>query len=768
MLQYLWNLLGIPVRFAAFIAGIEVGSGIDAIARIGVAVLALLIIWTLLKKFIGMFRKKDRLVSIADARAVRSQGVLPTKDTEFTESLEATQHLGNTVEVLRRDKDYEGLGKAYLSVNEFKKAAKWFSKAGDLNQAAACLAKAGLTLRAAKMLLKAGDFVQAGRFFEEKGKHLQAASAYEKGGKHALAAAAYAEARRFDSAVAAYKAFFADPVAPASEQTATAEACHAILESEPGKSRISPDERRELLAPIARQFERSKRYDLAASLYREAGDLVRASEVYVLAGKLPQASECMKQAGREKEAAEISGRFFESRKQWKDAGRAYLAAGNYQRAGACFSNANDPVRAAESYERAEQYYGSGLAYAHAARFEDAIRLLQKVKESDPMFGQARALLGRCFYELHDYAHCAAALDNHLTGKRVEHDNIEYFYMLALAYEQLGKLDESRELMYKIRTVNTAFRDVSQRISNISSRLSMQKDGVIPATIEPGNSGTQPLAAVLKSVENSIGTRYKIERELGRGGMGVVYLARDTQLDRPVALKFLGSLVDHSEEYRQRFVREARTAARISHPNIISIYDISASEGKAYIAMEYVEGTSLFKYIQQKEKLVPREAANIISQVCSALAAIHEAGITHRDIKPDNILLAKAGLVKLMDFGLAKAEDSRMTRTGMVMGTPSYMAPEQVLGKQADQRTDIYALGLVLHECLTGRTTFLDGDVLERQLNEVPPPPSASVEGIPEKMDAIIAKCVAKKPEARYQQAKELLADLRALANEMNS
>jgi len=268
--------------------------------------------------------------------------------------------------------------------------------------------------------------------------------------------------------------------------------------------------------------------------------------------------------------------------------------------------------------------------------------------------------------------------------------------------------------------------------------------------------------VMESVESNLGGRYVLEQELGRGGMGVVYLARDSQLDRPVALKFLGNLVDSSEEFRQRFVREARTAAKISHPNIIAIYDISASVGKAYIAMEYVDGPSLHKYLTSKGGLKARETINVIVQACNALAAIHEAGIVHRDIKPDNILIAKGGLIKLTDFGLAKAEDSRMTRTGVVMGTPSYMAPEQVLGKEADARSDIYSMGLVMYECLSGETVFMGQDVIERQLKETPPPPSQKVEGVPPALNDIVMKCIDKKPEDRFQTVRELITALRAV------
>jgi serine/threonine-protein kinase len=281
----------------------------------------------------------------------------------------------------------------------------------------------------------------------------------------------------------------------------------------------------------------------------------------------------------------------------------------------------------------------------------------------------------------------------------------------------------------------------------------------PAMAAAGNGGD---AGVMSMVQNTLGERYLIEKELGRGGMGVVYLAKDKQLERPVALKFLGTLVDNNEEYRQRFVREAKTAAKVNHPNIVQVYDISASEGKAYIAMEYVQGTSLFQYVQKKGKLVPREALNYMAQACSALYAMHSLGIVHRDIKPDNILIAKGGTVKLMDFGLAKADDNRITKSNVVMGTPCYMAPEQALGKDVDARADIYALGLVLYEMLTGKVVFRDGDILTRQITEMPPKLSEIEPGIAPEIDEFAYKCIQKDPKDRFENCKKVVEEIRKL------
>jgi tetratricopeptide (TPR) repeat protein len=711
------------------------------------------------RRFFSMLSGK-RLVTKGESASLQADG-----DVAFEQTMEGSRDFDKTAKDLKKSRDFNALGELYAGVSKYKDAAKWFRKAKNGKRAAVMLAKSGKTLKAAKMLLKEGDFITAARFFAEKGKHVDAAKAHEKGGYSSFAAQSFVKAGKHNEAARVYAEYFSGARDTLEQQVQIADACMNLLESAEGKGKIDDEQRRGLTSAVAQRFDQGKRHDAAGKLYQGIGDLARAGEAYVLAGKLSEAAACFKQGGKEKEAANILGRFHEQHGRWKEAAMAYSGAGEYARSGECYAKASEPVRSAECYERAGVFFKAGVGYAHGGNFKEGIRVLQKLPEDDPHFDESRGLLGRCFYELHDYEHCAAALDNHLMGKRVERANKDYFYMLALAYEQIGKLEESRELLFKIRTVDTGFKDVTQRISSISSRISFKGGEGDPAISQTyhGAPDAPPSAAATvanAAVEDQLGGRYTLERELGRGGMGVVYLAKDTQLDRPVALKFIGSLIDSSDEFRKRFVREAQAAAKINHPNIIAIYDISATQGKSYIAMEFVEGQSLAQYLQRKGKLEPREALNIVGQSCAALAAIHEVGIVHRDIKPDNILLAKGGLVKVMDFGLAKSADNRLTRTGTAMGTPCYMSPEQVLGKDADARSDIYSIGLLLHEVLTGLVVFGDGDVLERQLNEMPKPPSAFIEDTPPALDQIVMKCVAKKPDDRYDSARSLLADIR--------
>ena len=751
-----WLLFPLHLLYKHFGVDLYAGHG-PIVARlivIGAILFVLFEVYSRIKKW------RQRRDWLEDMVEVGEAGAHEVKDKQFAEVIEGAKDLKRTVEPLKKAKQYARVAQVYASVNRHKDAAKWFMKAKMRKQAAEEWARAGKTVKAAKILMKEGDYATAARFFEEGAKHRAAAEAYMKAGDLPCAASAYANAGSHDDAVRLFADYFAAAQDPAETQLRAAEACYAMLQSGGAKTNIAADARRGLMAAVAARFEQAKRWDLAARLYYEANEKARAGGIYARQGKLEEAARCMREAGKTKEANLIGAQFYEKRGRWKEAAMSYAGGGEFRRAGDCFGKAGDKERSAECYSKAGEYYGAGLAYAHLRRFDEAITLLQKIDVSDKNFDLSRALLGRCFYEMHDFEHCAATLENHLTNQRVEKGNVEYWYMLALALEQLGKLRKSQDILFKIRSVDVGFRDVAQRISSISSRISLGAElsgaGQVAGLAQTGAGDAQ----MMGQVENLLGGRYRLDRELGRGGMGTVYLARDVQLDRPVALKFLGSLVDGSEEYRQRFIREAKAAARVNHPNIIAIYDISAGMGKAYIAMEYVEGPNLHQYVEAKGRLSPREAINLIAQACAALEAIHSAGIIHRDIKPDNILIAKGSVVKLTDFGLAKALDARITGTNVVMGTPAYMSPEQTRDSDVDARSDIYSLGLVLHEALTGTCVFKDGDVMLRQQRELPPPPSTLVDGVPAPLDRIVMTCVAKDPAARFQTAQQLTAALR--------
>ena len=270
-------------------------------------------------------------------------------------------------------------------------------------------------------------------------------------------------------------------------------------------------------------------------------------------------------------------------------------------------------------------------------------------------------------------------------------------------------------------------------------------------------------------------RYEIVQELGRGAMGAVYKARDPQIDRTVAIKVIligGHASEALEEYLQRFRREAQTAGRMSHPGIVTIYDVAEDEdGQPYLVMEFVEGTSLDKLLAANRPGQPdaewrlRQLLGIAVQVAEALDYAHRRDVIHRDIKPANILVTPEGWAKIADFGVAKMVGTSMTHSGMIVGTPAFMSPEQITGGTVDGRSDIFSFGILLFWMCTGNRPFPGDNITEvaYKVVHVPSPPARELNAeLPPELEAILSRCLAKKPEERYQRARELAVDLEAL------
>src|SRR5262249_37370520 len=279
--------------------------------------------------------------------------------------------------------------------------------------------------------------------------------------------------------------------------------------------------------------------------------------------------------------------------------------------------------------------------------------------------------------------------------------------------------------------------------------------------------------------------YRVINKLGAGGMGEVWLAEDTRLGRKVALKMLPEQFTRDEDRVRRFVQEAKAASALNHPNIITIHEIAQTDSRHYIATEFIEGDTLRQKLSHGPLPVD-ETLEVASQVAGALAAAHKAGVIHRDIKPENVMVRSDGIVKVLDFGLAKLTEQRYeapdvvdesaptiakvnTNPGTVMGTVGYMAPEQVRGKEVDVRTDVFSLGVILYEMVTGRAPFLGetpSGVIAALLEREPAPISRLAPDTPAELRHIINKALRKDREDRYQSVRSMLADLKALKQEM--
>jgi serine/threonine-protein kinase len=298
-----------------------------------------------------------------------------------------------------------------------------------------------------------------------------------------------------------------------------------------------------------------------------------------------------------------------------------------------------------------------------------------------------------------------------------------------------------------------------------------RDAAEPASAGP--AAPMPAAAVAPASGGTPATlgRYRIDSEIGRGSMGAVYLGRDPQIGRAVAIKTMalsrGFGQDNIGEARERFFREAETAGRLHHPDIVTIFDAGESGELAWIAMEYVKGEDLQRHTAPGRLLPAPQVLEIVARVAEALSYAHAQGVVHRDIKPANVMVGlDTGLVKVMDFGVARVDDASRTRTGIVLGTPSYMSPEQMAGRRTDGRSDLYSLGVMLFQLLTGRLPHEGenmAELMRRIVNEPAPDIRSQRPELPEALADVVALALEKRPEVRYADGVQMAQDLRAVA-----
>jgi serine/threonine-protein kinase len=303
-----------------------------------------------------------------------------------------------------------------------------------------------------------------------------------------------------------------------------------------------------------------------------------------------------------------------------------------------------------------------------------------------------------------------------------------------AYEALRRRDPARG-------------DVTQRIATL--RRDLEATSVAEAaTARPPGARSE--------------SRYEIQGELGRGGMGVVFRARDKRLGRIVALKRLPENLRHNQTAVDLFLREAQAAAALNHRNIVTLYDAGEEDGVYFISMELLEGMPLNAILEKRGRLSTADTARLGLQIAAGLQYAHERRIVHRDIKTANLFYTRERVVKIMDFGLAKTIEEVRRSSTMIGGTPYYMAPEQAAGEAVDHRTDLYAFGVTLFRLVTGALPFVEGDLAYHHRHTPVPDPRELDASVPEAMAALLARLLAKRPEDRHQSAAEVAADLQAL------
>ncbi len=370
------------------------------------------------------------------------------------------------------------------------------------------------------------------------------------------------------------------------------------------------------------------------------------------------------------------------------------------------------------------------------------RIQNELSNANLLLGQSFHHQGQLDQAFERYRKCA-----------VNETVLEYMYNLGMDYERKRQYNKGVAVFEHIQFLNPAFRDIGDRIKRTkqaSHAYAMAPNAAanLNSTLILENSGVQ---------KPTLG-RYSIERELGRGAMGMVYLGMDPKIGRTVAIKTMVLAQEFEgeklEEVKERFFREAETAGRLNHPNIVTIYDVGEDEDLSYIAMDYLKGENLLAYCKSEKLLPAKEVLQVLVKVADALDYAHENGVVHRDVKPANIIYDReTGVMKVTDFGVAFLTDSSKTKTGTILGSPSYMSPEQLAGMKVDGRSDLFSLGVTLYQMLTGELPFIGeslASLMYKIANEKHPDVRLFRPDLPSCVSRIINKALAKEPENRFQ------------------
>lgn len=517
------------------------------------------------------------------------------------------------------------------------------------------------------------------------------------------------------------------------------------------------------LAAAARALERDGQAELGfrllATMHQRDGEIGRAADFFETAGDFGVAARLRLEQDDSARAAAL----FEQAEEWLEAADAHRRHGGSLRAGECYERALDFERAIDCYRQAQAIdrwlsalERCGRVFEAAKRAIDhdqrprAIRLLQRVEPNSPDFREACALLAEAFETEAHFDLAAGKLDEYVATFRPDHATPESYSRLADLWEQAGHFERALDVLEGLRRREPTFPSIASRIEVLRKRRS--------ATAHLLGSAGHPADGATTAFVGNV--RYELLEEIGRGGMGIVYRARDTRLDRIVALKRLPEgLRRHHPRALQLFLREAQSAARLNHPNIVTVYDADQQDGQFFITMELLEGQPLQTVLHERGQLSPANVLGIARQACRGLDYAHEQGVVHRDIKTANLFVTTERVVKIMDFGLAKVLEEVRGGTTLVSGTPYYMSPEQVLGTGVDHRSDLYSLGVTLFELATGSVPFDSGEVAYHHRHSPVPDPRTLRPDMPPALAALLLKLLEKDPAARFQTAAAVLDGL---------
>ncbi len=776
-------------------------------------IMLLLLLWLWLRTRRGIVRHSPRGMNKHQAKQILQRAKKLAKKGDYLNSGELFQSIGQweaSVKMfLRADAQFklakvfvkqdrlEEAAQKYEEIEQFEKAASLYARLNKYAQAATNYRKARRYRLTAEMYERANDFLRAGEYFQKISFFRKAAEMYLKGKDFEQAG------RMLEESVDEFASLLPEDLSPENcrpirEMAARsgdlyqkvnqagraariwergglysrAAECCCGLEDYSRASELYlkaglPMKAAEVLEELGEQkqsallkaqtylkngqkieaaeyFEKAEEYLNAAELRKELGDALKASELYEKGGDLPQAAGIYKEAGELKKAAQ-----------------AYRQAGEYKAAAELFGQIGEGQEETALLEKAGEFYFAGTKLRKKGLNDNAIKFLQRVERDSPDYQNACNMLGDIFKEKGMLSLAVKKYQEAIRNEDLTQSNIGSYYNLATVMEKSGEFEEALGVYERILGLDYYYQDVASRIYDVKKKVEAASESKVTRDLYAQTSVGSATDSELKEEKKA---RYKMLEVIGHGGMGVVYKAKDLVLDRVVAYKVLPKGFSENPNAINFFQREAKATAALSHPNIVTVFDMDQDEkGDFYITMEYIEGSTL-KEILSKQKVLSVPAVVLIAgQVCKGLAYAHKMRIVHRDIKPANIMWTQEKVVKIMDFGLAKVLKEVMKDQTIVGGTPYYMSPEQTLGEQVDHRADIYSLGVTIFEMATGELPFREGDVGYHHVHSPAPSPRSINPQMPEELERIIIRCLEKKPEGRYQNAEEIFTALKNIS-----